>query len=127
MLLSPSSSSHLKFKIDSETATDELLLYSSICRVFTVIRLDQLKQVLQEGFNSISDTLIFSTNPIIVSSLYLSDGGSNFHPISFESSSTIQFFGEQKDYNSSTQPILNEDEMVLLKQAKQIAPLILLR
>lgn len=100
--------------------------YSSICRVFTVVRIDQLKQILHEGFNSIQETLVFSTSPIIISALYQADGGSNLPPIISDDSS-IQFIGERKELNSLTQPIIKEDDMLLLKQAKQIKPLVLLR
>lgn len=100
--------------------------YSSICRVFTVIRIEQLKQIIQEGFNSIPETLVFSTNPMIVAALYQADGGSNFPPILSEGSS-IQYLGERNELHPNTEQLVKEDDMVLLKQAKQMKPLLLLR
>jgi hypothetical protein len=93
-----------------------------------VVRVDQLKQILLEGFNGISDTLVFSTNPMIISALYLAEGGSHFQPISFEDLS-IGFLNAKQEMSSwsQQQPVLQEDEMPLLKQSKLIRPLILLR
>jgi hypothetical protein len=96
------------------------LSYSSICRVFTLIHIDQLKQVLLEGFNSISEPVVFSTNPMIISALYLADAGNNFQPVSLDDPS--------RDFpTNDSDSILKEDEMPLLKQAKQMKSFILLR
>lgn len=102
--------------------------YSTISRVFTVIKIDQLKQIIYEGFNSIHETIIFSTNPSVITSLYLAENGSSFQPILFEDLS-IKFLDErsQNENLSYIQPILKEDELNSLKQAKNIKPLILLR
>lgn len=111
---------------NSPTPIIDELTYSSICRVFTLVRVDQLKQILVEGFNAISDTVVFSTNPMIISSLYLADGGSHFQQISLEDLST-EFLSTKQEINSWNQPILSEEEMPLLKQCKLIKPLVLLR
>lgn len=96
--------------------------------MFTVVKIDQLRQIIHEGFNSIHDTMVFSTNPAVIASLYFAEGGCIFQPLLFEdiSSQSLDERG-QSDNISYMKPILKKEEMNSLKQAKNIKPLILLR
>lgn len=117
-----------KSVLKDDNSSTEDVSYSTISRVFTVVKVDQLKQIVYEGFNSIHDTIIFSTNPSVITSLYLAESGSSFQTLLFEDLS-MKYLDErsQNENLSFLQPILKEDEMHSLKQAKNIKPLILLR
>jgi hypothetical protein len=84
-----------------------------------VIHIDQLKQILEEGFNSVDETIVFSTNPMIISALYLAEAGNYFQPVSLD--------GREPPASNSDPSILDEGSMPLLQQAKQMKPFILLR
>jgi hypothetical protein len=93
---------------------------ASLCRAFTVLRPDQLGHVIRDGWAAISDSLIFSTHPGVVGSLYSADGGSRFALGDIDTHSNLS----GSDFSG---PVMEEAEMACLQEAKKMQPLLLVR